>query len=59
MTAQTPTPAFDPAQLRAYEAAARRARSEAVRTLAREAARAVRRLFSAPEAAPRPTLKSC
>lgn len=57
MTAKTQTPA---ARTSAdYVAAARRARSEAMRDLAREAARAVRALFSAPEAAARPQMKSC
>jgi hypothetical protein len=57
MTAKTQTrPALAMAD---YAAAARRARSEAMRELAREAAQAVRALFSAPEAAARPELKSC
>jgi hypothetical protein len=52
------TPTFDPARMDVYVAAARRARSEALRDAARAAARAVRDLFSAPEA-PRPAPKSC
>lgn len=57
MTATTQTLAAP--SMADYAAAARRARSEAVRDLAREAARAVRALFSAPEAAARPQMKSC
>jgi hypothetical protein len=53
MTAKTPTPAPAPLAMADYAAAARRARSEAMRDLVREAARAVRALFSAPEASTR------
>ena len=55
MTIEIATRTHDPVRL---YAAARRARAEALRTMARDAARAVRRLFSAATAAGRPSLKN-